>query len=250
MRDVRRLLDSERETERRFGVEAADEPNPIGWSPALLMFHVSRWRERLRDGLTQVSQGLPVTAPPDDVDGVNDAELPQGAGASLEDAAARSDETVRQLIDLWAALGDRPFKWYWANTTGEALIRISYFHPRNHLAEHFVERGNRARGYRLYEESAAELRRAAAPPHTLGPALYNLACARVAEGRLEEALSLLGEALPMRADLRTAAAGEPDLASLKNEPRFRAMLKGRPMSSLTSVVRRGRPRLVRDRYVQ
>ncbi len=123
-------------------------------------------------------------------------------------------------------MGDRPFKWYWANTTGEALIRISYFHPRNHLAEHFVEGGDRARGYRLYEESAAELRQASAPPHTLGPALYKLACARVAEGRLHEALSLLDEALPMRADIHASAADDPDLAALKDEPRFRAMLTG------------------------
>ncbi len=64
MEDVRRLLEAERQTERRFVVEAASEPDhPTGWPAALLMFHVSRWRERLRDGLTQASQGLLVTPP-------------------------------------------------------------------------------------------------------------------------------------------------------------------------------------------
>lgn len=159
MKDVPRLLESERETERRFVVEAATEPeDSTGWSAALLMFHVSRWRKRLRDALTQASQGLPVTPPLDDVDGVNAAELPRGAGVSLRDAGARSQGSAGQLIDLLTAIGDRPFKWYWANTTEEALIRTSYFHPRNHLAEHFVKRGDRAQGL-FYEESAAELRR-------------------------------------------------------------------------------------------
>jgi hypothetical protein len=226
VKDVRQLLEAQRETERLFAEEAADQPPPVtGWSSALLMFHVSGWRERLRDALTRASQGLPVPVPPADVDAVNNAELPLGAGIPLNEAARRSDETVRRLLDLWEALGDRPFKWYRANTTGEALIRISYFHPRNHLAEYFVGRGDRAGGYGLYDESARDLRRAGAPTHTLGPALYRLACARVAVGRLEEAFHLLAEALPMHAEVRAAAAANPELAPLKANPRFRAMLK-------------------------
>lgn len=226
MKHVRQLLEAQRETERLFAEEAADQPPPVtGWSPALLMFHLSRWRERLRDALTEASQGIPVPVPPADVEAVNKAELPLGAGISLVEAAAASDQAVRRLLDLWEALGDRPFTWYRANTTAEALIRISYFHPRNHLAEYFVGRGDRAQGFGLYEESARDLRRAGAPTHTLGPALYRLACARVAGGRLEDAFRLLEEALPMHAEVRAAAAANPELATLKGNPRFRAMLK-------------------------
>jgi len=103
-------------------------------------------------------------------------------------------------MDMWKAMGDRPFTWYVARRTGEALIRNSYAHLRNHLAEHFIERGDRASGYRIYEESAIELRKGEAPGHILGPALYNVACARAGQGRADEALRLLEEALPMLAD--------------------------------------------------
>lgn len=52
------------------------------------------------------------------------------------------------------------------------------------------------------------------------------ACASVGQGRHEDALGLLEVAAPMRPDLRGLAAGDADLAPLKNEPRFRAILAG------------------------
>ena len=189
------------------------------------MAHVASWREQLRRGLIEASRGSPVAAPPTDVDAFNAAELSRSAGVSLADAAGRADTLLADLIDLWATVGDRPFSWYIAKTTSEALVRNSYAHPRNHIAEHFIERGDRARGYQIYEESAMELRQAAAPPPTLGAALYNLACARVGQGQREEALRLLEEALPMRADIRVTAAADPDLAPLRSDPRFQRLLK-------------------------
>ncbi len=226
MKDVLHLLEAERETERQFVAEAAGEPDfPRGWSSGLLMAHIASWREVLRRGLIEVSRGEPVAAPTIDVDAFNAVELARSAGVSLEEAARRADVLLGDLIELWATLGDRPFSWYIAKTTSEALVRNSYAHARNHLAEHFIERGDQARGYQIYEESAVALRQAEAPPSTLGTALYNLACARVAQRRHDEALRLLEEALPMRADLRAGAATDEDLAPLWTDPRFQRLLR-------------------------
>lgn len=225
MKNVRELLEAERETERAFVAAAASEPpHPTGWSAALLMLHLAQWRERLGQALRQVSRGQKHAPPPGNIDEVNDRELAAGASESLERAGKRSDAALGELIALWVALGDRPFEWYVARTTGEAVIRNSYHHPRVHLAEHFVERGDLARGHRLYEESAEQLRKASAPPHTLGAAIYNLACARTAQGDREQALRLLEEALSMRPDLPSIALADPDLAPLRDEPRFRALV--------------------------
>jgi hypothetical protein len=209
----------EREAERQFAREAAAEPaHPTGWSAAVLLFHIRRWRERLREGLRQSRDGIAVPNPPQEIDALNARELREGAGISLAEAAAQSDSVVMELIDLWRLMGDRPFKWYVAETTGQALIRISYYHPRNHLAEHFIEGGDPARGDTIFAETAAELRKASAAPHTLGQALYNLARRRLAAGRDGEASSLLKEATSLRPDLRTTALADPNLAMLIKEP--------------------------------
>jgi tetratricopeptide (TPR) repeat protein len=227
MKDVLHLLASERETERRFVAEAASEPPfPRGWSPGLLMAHIASWRERLRASLIEASRREPVSGPPIDIDAFNAVELARNAGISLEEAAARADALLVDQIDLWATLGDRPFSWFSARTTGEALVRNSYLHPRNHLAEHYLERGDRTRGLETYEETAGELRRAETPGHILAPAIYKLAGARVAQGRQDEALELLAEAFVMRDELRSDAATDPDLALLKTNPRFQTLIIG------------------------
>jgi hypothetical protein len=226
MKQVLHLLEAERETERQFVVEAAGESDfPAGWPAALLMAHIASWREQLRDNLIEASRGERLSAPPTDVDAFNAVELAMSAAVPLKEAATRADALLGDLIDLWATLGDRPFSWYIAKTTGEALVRNSYAHPRNHLAEHFIERGDRARGYQIYEESAIALRQAEVPPTTLGTALYNLACARVGQRRHDEAVRLLEEAFPMRADLRAGAAADADLAPLRTDPRFQRLLR-------------------------
>ena len=164
MKEVLRLLEAERETERKFVAEAATEPDfPRGWPAGLLMAHIASWRIRLRDSLIQASRGEPISGPPADIDAVNAAQLARDAGVSLEEAARRADTLLGDLIDLWATSGDRPFSWFTAKTTGEALIRNSYIHPRRHLAEHYVERGDRSRGAEIREETMAELERVGAP---------------------------------------------------------------------------------------
>jgi hypothetical protein len=47
--------------------------------------------------------------------------------------------------------------------------------------------------------------------------LYNLACHSALTGRTDEALRLLAAAFGRRADLRTIAADDPDLASIRGE---------------------------------
>jgi hypothetical protein len=164
LKDVRHLLESQREAERRFVAEAAGEPDfPRGWTAGLLMAHVASWREKLRDSLIEASRGEPISGPPIDIDAFNAVELARNAGISLEEAAARADALLADQIDLWATLGDRPFSWFTAKTTGEALLRNSYIHPRRHLAEHYVERGDGSRGAQMREETMAELRRVGAP---------------------------------------------------------------------------------------
>jgi len=225
MTDVRRALEAEREMEREFVAEARkSETAPKGWPAALVMFHICMWRERVCNALTEVREGRSYTQPPNQ-DEVNDAELASGLGVSLTDIAERSDVLLASLIKLWDDLGERPFKWYGNNTTTEAILRNSYVHPRNHIVDYLKDNGDADGAHRLQEDAAAEMREFAAPPIALGAALYKLACARVAQDRLDEALELLVEAFPMRPDMKEAAPKDPDLEALHDNPGFKALVK-------------------------
>jgi tetratricopeptide (TPR) repeat protein len=224
--DVLKALESQRDLERDFVAEALQsETQPKGWPAALVMFHISMWRERLRDALTEFRHARPYMAPPETIDEINDAELASGIGTPLADAAARADKLLTELIALAGELGDRPFKWFTANTTGEALLRNSYVHPRNHIAEYVRENGDQAGFQRLVEDGASRLRAIAAPEHILGATLYNLAVVRVAQGRTDDALALLEEAIPMRPDARLVAATDKDFAPLRDDTRFKALVR-------------------------
>jgi hypothetical protein len=224
MADVRKALEAEREMEREFVAEARrSEKAPKGWPAALNLFHICMWRERLKNALTDVQEGRAYTPPPGDVDETNDAELAGGLGVALVDIAERSDVLLVSLIKLWEEVGERPFKWYANNTTMEALLRNSYIHPRNHIVAYLNENGDTAGADRLLEDAVTEMREIAAPPLVLGAALYNLACARVARDRLDEALELLVEAFPMRPDLKESAPKDKDLEMLHDNPGFKAL---------------------------
>ena len=168
MKDVLPLLEAERELERDLVADAATLPVVAsGWPTSLLLFHISRWRERLRDDLRRLQDGKPVTGPPSNIDEFNNRELAHGAGVSLQDAAKRADATMGEVMELSTSMGDRPYTWFTAETTGEALVRNSYVHPRNHIGEHFVERGARERGHRIFAETREALRAADAPAHVI-----------------------------------------------------------------------------------
>jgi hypothetical protein len=224
--DVLEALESQRDLEREFVAEALkSEKQPKGWPAALVMFHISMWRERLRDALIEFRHARPYTEPPEGVDEVNDAELAGGIGTPLPDAAARSDRLLSELIELGGELGDRPFKWYAASTTVEALLRNSYTHPRLHLFEYWRENGERDRAHQVFEDAVSELRELSAPPIALGMVIYNLACVRVEEGRNGDALDLLEEAFAIRPVIKEVAPTDPDLAPLYDDPRFKALVK-------------------------
>ena len=224
MTDVRKALEAEREMEREFVAMArALETAPKGWPAALILFHTCMWRERLRNALTDVREGRAYTPPPENIDETNDEELAGGLGVALADIAERSDVLLASLITLWDEMGERPFKWYISTTTTEALLRNSYVHPRNHIVAYLNENGNPTGAQRLQEDAATEMREIAAPASALGVTLYNLACARVAQDRLDEALELLIEAFPMRPDLKEAAPKDMDLEALHDNPAFKAL---------------------------
>ena len=224
MRDVLGLLQKQQDLEQAFVAEAAARAQPsAGWTPSMTMFHIANWRERLWNGLSAADAERAVTAPPGNIDEFNDAEMKGAHGVSLADAATRADAALTSIVAMWLTMGDQPFNWFNAETVGEAILRNSYLHPRVHLADQLLERGEAAHSQRLTEETVSELRAVDAPARVLGAAIYNLAAVQARQLQTDEALGLLEESFALREDLRAGAAADEDFASLRGEPRFRAL---------------------------
>ena len=179
----------------------------------------------MRNALTDLAEGRVPTPPPGNVDEANDAELPNGIGTPLADAAARSEHLLGEIIELYERIGDYPFQWYAAKTTTEAVLRNSYTHPRNHLWEYWKENGDQERANQMFVAAAEDMRAASAPPLVMGTALYNLACARAYQGRLDDAIAALEEAFRLRGEMKASAPDDEDLAPLREDPRFQELIK-------------------------
>jgi len=220
---MRSVLETERSVEREFA--AIDRRDPKGWSVALTMFHFVKWRERMYGALTAIRDGRPYTPPPDNVDTFNEAELATASQMPLAVSTSRADSLLASVIDVYEAVGDRPFTWYRWRTTTEALLGSTYVHPHTHMVEFLEENGDLAAAVRLMERTVAALRPADVPAMILGVEIYNLACLRVAEGRNDEALRLIEESVPMRPGLKDAARSDPDLTALHDDERFRAIVR-------------------------
>ena len=218
-------LEAERRLEQEFVDKArASETAPKGWPAALIMFHMGMWRERLRNALADLVDGRSYTPLPTNIDELNNAELANGIGTPLADAAARSDHLFGEIIELYKTLGDRPFEWGLAKTTTEAVLRNSFTHARVHMSDYWRENSDTEAAVKLAEDAVSELRSVAAPPLAMGTVLYNLACMRAWQGQAEKALSLLEEALPLRSDLKRGAVADTDLESLYDDPRFKELV--------------------------
>jgi tetratricopeptide (TPR) repeat protein len=226
---VREALDKQRKAEQEFVARARqNEKAPVGWPAALVMFHLGMWRERMRNALTDIAEGREQTAGPppvDSVDELNDAELASGIGTPLSDAAARCDRLLSEIADLYARLGERPIRWNESKTTTVAVLRNSYTHPRQHIYQYLAENGEIEHARRLWEDGVADMKAAQAPDFVMGVVLYNLAWVRSQEGRADEALDLLREAIERHPPLKGNAAGDSDFGALRDDPRFRDLTK-------------------------
>lgn len=203
------------------------EKAPKGWPAALVMFHLGMWRERMRNSMSELAEGRPATPPPprEQQDEINDRELAGAIGIPLGDAAARCDHLLSELIEVYSRVGEQPFDWYGTKTTTEAVLRSSYIHTSLHMYGYHLENGNLQEGHEAIENAADRLRSIDAPDFVLGVALYNLAIVRIAQGRKDEAIELLRDGFTRRPDLKEHAHGDADLGDLRDDPRFKELVK-------------------------
>lgn len=142
----------------------AGEKAPKSWPAALTMFHIAMWRERMRDALAAAIEGS-TYASPGNVDEINDAELPNGIGTPLTDAAARADHLLSEIAELLSKVGDKQIDWFGLRSAGDAVLRNSYSHARRHICEYLTENGDVDKAQQLVADALKELQDIAAPEY-------------------------------------------------------------------------------------
>ena len=128
------------------------------------MFHIAMWRERMRDALAAAIEGRTYSRT-GSVDEINDAELPNGIGTPLTDAAARADHLLSEIAELLPKMGDKQIDWGGQRSAADAVLRNSYSHPRRHICEYLTENGDVDQAQQLVDAGLKELQEVGAPEY-------------------------------------------------------------------------------------
>ena len=141
------------------------------------------------------------------VDG-EDVDAPAGTVVHVPVPEARRSAVAREPGTTLLGIGGRPGEPY-RDTPGEA---IAAFFPLHEAGD--------------YEAAAAVCVEALERNPGDALALYNLACCEALLGRPDDAVGHLGAALHAAPSLRETAETDTDVDSLRNDPRFAALVDG------------------------
>ena len=120
------------------------------------MFHVAMWRERMRDALKATVEGR-VYELPGQRDEINDEELARGIGTPIGDAAARADQLLSEILELYPQAGDRQVHWFRDAPAADVVLRNSYSHPRRHICDYRLANGDVDGARKSLDEALSEL---------------------------------------------------------------------------------------------
>jgi rhodanese-related sulfurtransferase len=118
----------------------------------------------------------------------------------------------------------------WGETLGNGV-----WHPCSQIAAFYLHSDRMSAAFELQEKLLEAVRQASLPAENLGVAIYNQACFYATNGRPEQALALLPEALRLRPTLIEWSKHDSDLDQLRADPAFQAIFDDPQLQSLAPV---------------
>jgi hypothetical protein len=191
--------------------------------------HLNTWREHAVRTLAAVRLGQPVDGPLDDTQtNSRNAEIYEvHRHDSADEVRAASASSYAALIDAVSGCTDEELLRERPGDGGAAWRVVpgnGHAHVAQHLSSWLVEHGDAA-GAETTALWAYTLETDLFPePGDRTVAEYNLACFYARNGRVDEALPLLGGALRSQPDLREWAMNDPDLAPIRDDPRVQSLV--------------------------
>lgn len=228
-----RLLERARAAERAFTESlSAEERERVGtaqtWAPKEIIAHLGWWKDAQAQRIESVARGEE-SLDTADFERLNAESWPDLARLKWAESLARLAAGTDALLAAFPRLPAVEIERL-AGVPGqpEALalstLGNGFDHPYAHIADMQAARGDPEGAERSRRAVVSEMMDAGAPPVFVGNARYNLACNYALAGRRDEALSELRQALRLRPDLVGWAQEDSDLASLRDDSAFRALV--------------------------
>jgi len=227
------LLQRAHEEEQTFFASLSDDERsatgtPEHWSVKDVAAHLAEWKARMGQRLAAARRN---ETPPkyDDIDQANAEIFEQYRDQSWADVLKALERAHVELVEQTRAMPESDlidaerFPWQEGRPLWRRIVGSGYSHPVQHLAQLYIERGQRDDATRIQETAAEWLAALDDSPDWQGVTIYNLACHYALSGEKEKAIAKLGEALRLNPDLIEWSKQDSDLASIREEPAYRSL---------------------------
>jgi tetratricopeptide (TPR) repeat protein len=217
------MLDLAREEERAFvagltGEERDDPGSPSSWSAKALLAHITDFKQQQVVRVECLVRGEQA---PDfaSVDHLDPAVYVRCQARAWDEALAGAERVSADLVARAGELGEDVLTAPGANgrTLWAQLLVRGVWHSSGHLGPYLAQHGRADEAEALQQRLVDRARSLGLPPKpgSWAMGLYNLACAQVAGGRLDEARATLDESLELDPALARSVESDPDLEPLR-----------------------------------
>lgn len=209
----------------------AEDGTAARWAAAPFVAHNTEFKRQQVQRLDSIQVGR---TPPEfgEIDHAADAVYQACAALPAGRVAQESWQATGALIEGLAATADADLldparhPWLRGRMLWLQIIVRGFWHPCGHLAEYYLAHGAPELAVDLASRGVQTATSLRAPAPACGMASYNLACALARADRTAEAMTALTEAITLNPDVRANAERDPDLAALRADGRFAAVLAG------------------------
>jgi tetratricopeptide (TPR) repeat protein len=198
------------------------------WSAKDLIAHLGAWKERQTQKITATLRG---ENPPIDgnLDEINSKIFEENRNTSWDDILKYAERGYSSAVDCVRAVPDaklvdsRALPWQEGKPLWRIIVGNGYVHPITHLTEYYSKKGDSYYATKISEKSAELLMQLSDNPSWLGIVKYNLACCYAISNQQGKAIIKLKEALKLNSDLIEWSKEDPDLASIRELPKYQSI---------------------------
>ncbi len=201
------------------------------WSPKDVMAHVAHWDSMMATDLADPENRAPAQDGAD-FNQTNAKIWEQYKESTWGEIEALVDRAHEEMVNDLRRLSEddlndpERFEWLNGRPIWRAVAFTNYYHALQHVALLYADQGDMAYANQIQEQAAEHQTRLSDSEEWRGTVLYNLGCHYAVTGQKDKALKNIDLGLRLYPVLNKWATDDPDLATLRDDPEFMAMIQG------------------------